>query len=86
MSKSPADYELHWRGDGRRFHVRIYPGGLWEVYGCSVDHICVCKDQATAEMVAEALEQAAMRLDFAEEAKAWIDQAVAETERKDPSP
>ncbi len=57
--KSPGDYQPYVMGDGRRFHVRTYNGGRWEVYGMGLEHVCDCLSQRAADMVAKALEQAA---------------------------
>lgn len=59
MSKVPKEYEPFRMGDGKRFHVRTYNGGKWQVYGYGLDHICECDVRSNAEMVANALEQAA---------------------------
>ena len=37
---APSEYKRHERGDGRRFHVREYNGGLFQVYGVGLEHIC----------------------------------------------
>ena len=55
----PHHFARHARGDGRRFHVRTYNGGLWQVYGIGLHHICECLTQQVAEMVANSLEFAA---------------------------
>ncbi len=55
--KAPSDYQPHHMGDGRRFHVRTYNLGLWQVYGAGLEYICECLTQGAADMVADALEQ-----------------------------
>ena len=53
--KNPGHYARHTRGDGRRFHVRIF-GKEWQVYGVGVEHIAMCATVENADMVANALE------------------------------
>ncbi len=60
----PSDYKPHARGDGLRFHTRIFNDGF-QVYGLGLDHIADCPDAARATMVADALEAAANRVQAA---------------------
>jgi len=53
----PADFQPH--PDGKRFHSRTYNGGLFQVYGVDLEHVCECEIERMADMVADALNQAA---------------------------
>jgi hypothetical protein len=53
----PADFQPH--PDGKRFHSRTYNGGLFQVYGVDLEHVCECESERMADMVADALNQAA---------------------------
>lgn len=55
----PRDYEPHCMGDCKRFHVREYNGGKYQVYGVGLDHICDCERGELADMIADALEAVA---------------------------
>ncbi len=68
--KSPKDYPPHHMGDERRFHVRTYNGGLWQVYGVGLEHIAECPSQGLADMVADALEQVTEIVDAINELRA----------------
>lgn len=59
MERHPREFEPFRRGDGRRFHIRTYNGGKWQVYGYGLEHICECETRGNAEMVADALERMA---------------------------
>lgn len=59
----PTDFQPHERGDGRRFHVRIF-GDEWQVYGLGVEHIAICLRRECADMVADALEFHAAELEI----------------------
>jgi hypothetical protein len=59
LEAAPSRFARHARGDNRRFHVRTYNGGKWQVYGLGLEHICECDRESMARMVAEALERAA---------------------------
>jgi len=60
MTKA-SEHDNH--ADGKRFHVRTYNGGVFQVYGCGLLHICDCVTDAHAHMIANALEQQAQRED-----------------------
>jgi hypothetical protein len=57
----PCDYKPHHMGDGRRFHVREYNGGKYQVYGIGLEHICECERGEMADMIADALEAVACK-------------------------
>ena len=57
MPSHPGEFEPH-TGDGRRFHVRML-NGEFQVFGKCLAHIAMCTSLPKANMVAEALEQAA---------------------------
>jgi hypothetical protein len=59
MQKALREYERH--QSGWRFHVREYNGGVWQVHGRGLEHICDCLSEETAEMVADVLEAEAVR-------------------------
>ena len=50
----PANFQQH--RDGRRFQVRAYNGGKYEVYSRDLDHVCECLRKDVADMVADSLE------------------------------
>jgi len=59
VKKAPARllaYPPHIPGDGLRFHIRQYNGGVWQVYGQGLDHICDCNTSSIADMIADSLE------------------------------
>lgn len=51
----PADFQPH--PDGKRFHVRTYNGGMYQVYARDLEHVCDCTRVEMADMVADALEE-----------------------------
>lgn len=59
--KSWNEFEHH--PDGRRFHVRTYNGGKFQVYGRGLEHICECDTDSMAESIANVLEAFAEELD-----------------------
>lgn len=56
--KRLCEYERH--ADGKRFHVRTYDRGKWQVYGVGLDHICDCQNEEIANRIAYVLEQRAL--------------------------
>ena len=50
-----SNFERHERGDGKRFHVRMFCQE-WQVYGVGLQHICMCMTMEMADMIADALE------------------------------
>ena len=54
----PSDFPRFERGDGKRFHVRIFCQE-WQVYGQGLIHVAMCMTEGMANMVADALEAAA---------------------------
>ena len=57
----PRDYAPHRMGDGKRFHIRTYNGGKYQVYGVGLEHICECDRCDLAVMIADALEAVAKK-------------------------
>ncbi len=59
-ARSLLEYGRH-TGDNRRFHVRVYNGGKYQVYGVGLHHVCECEVVEVADMIADTLEAAAER-------------------------
>ena len=56
QGRDPSKYRRH--RDGNRFHVRCLNGEI-QVFGVELEHVAMCHNLSTANMVAAALERAA---------------------------
>lgn len=70
--KDVLDYERHFHGDKKRFLVREYNSGKFQVFGVGLEHVCECDSDEVAKMIADALEFQANRAEIKKDASPFF--------------